>query len=150
MEIKRILFPTDFSEGSANAIPYVVGMARQYGARLYILHVVYDIAKITGWYVPHVTVDELYADMETSARKEIERCCVEELRGFKDVDRVLLRGVPYEEIIKFAADNSIDLIVIGTHGRKGLDRMLFGSTAEQVVRNAPCPVLTVRVPMYKK
>ena len=58
-----------------------------------------------------------------------------------------MRGIPYEEILKFAAEKGISLIVIGTHGRKGLDRVLFGSTAERVVRNAPCPVLTVRMPI---
>ena len=66
----------------------------------------------------------------------------------KDVEHVVLKGTPYEEISRFAEANKIDLVVIGTHGRKGLDRMLFGSTAEQVVRHAPCPVLTVRLPKH--
>jgi nucleotide-binding universal stress UspA family protein len=62
----------------------------------------------------------------------------------KDVEYTVIRGIPYEEILKFAEEKNIDLIVIGTHGRKGIDRVLFGSTAERVVRNASCPVLTVR------
>lgn len=146
MEIKRILYPTDFSEGSLAAVPLLVDLVKKYGAKLYILHVVYDIAKTSGWYVPHVSMDELYKDMEAAAKKELERCCLEELRGYKDIERIVLKGIPDDEILKFAEQNQIDLIVIGTHGRKGLDRVLFGSTAAKVVRNAKCPVLTVRVP----
>jgi nucleotide-binding universal stress UspA family protein len=61
------------------------------------------------------------------------------------VEKIIVRGVPFVEIIKTAKDRNVDLIVIGTHGRTGIDHMLFGSTAEKVVRKAPCPVLTVRV-----
>jgi nucleotide-binding universal stress UspA family protein len=146
MEIKKILYPTDFSEGSLVAVPMLVDLVKKYGAKLYILHVIYDIAKTSGWYVPHISMDELYKDMEDAAKKELQRCCIEELRGYENIERVVIRGVPDEEIIKFASANNIDLIVMGTHGRKGLDRVLFGSTAAKVVRNAPCAVLTVRVP----
>jgi nucleotide-binding universal stress UspA family protein len=146
MEIKKILYPTDFSEGSLVAVPMLVDLVKKYGAKLYILHVIYDIAKTSGWYVPHISMDELYKDMEDAAKKELQRCCVEELRGYENIERVVMRGVPDEEIIKFVSANNIDLIVMGTHGRKGLDRVLFGSTAAKVVRNAPCAVLTVRMP----
>jgi nucleotide-binding universal stress UspA family protein len=146
VEIKRILFATDFSEGSFHALPYAVDMAKNYGAKLYLIHVVYDVAKTAGWYVPHVSIDEIYSDIERSARAELEKTFIDEMRGLKDIERVVLKGIPYEEITKFAGDNNIDLVVLGTHGRKGIDRMLFGSTAEQIVRNAPCPVLSVRLP----
>lgn len=149
MEIKKILFPTDFSEGSGTAIPILTEMVRKFGAKLYIVHVIYDIARTTGWYVPHMSMDEMYKDMETAAKKEIERVCVEELRGYKDIERIVLRGIPDEEVLKFVKEQGIDMIVMGTHGRKGLDRVLFGSTASKVVRSAICPVLTVRVPDAK-
>ena len=148
MEIKRILFATDFSEGSSNSLPYAVSIAKKYGAKLYFVHVVYDVAKTSGWYVPHVSLEEVYKDMEKNAKVQLEKSFIEEMRGYKDVEYSVLKGVPYEEISRFAEENKIDLIVIGTQGRKGLDRMLFGSTAEQVVRHAPCPVLTVRVPKH--
>lgn len=148
MEIKSILFPTDFSEGSAQALKYAVDLVNRYGAKLYLLHVIYDIAKGSGWYVPHISMDQLYKDIEEGAKKELERFGNEEIGGLKNVERVVIKGVPHEEIINFAKSNKIDLIVIGTHGRKGLDRILFGSTAAQVVRFAPCPVLTVRIPSY--
>jgi nucleotide-binding universal stress UspA family protein len=148
MEIKKILFAADFSEGSSNSLPYAVDLAKRYGAKLYLVHVIYDIAKTSGSYVPHVSLDELYRDMEKTAKADLEKCFIEEMRACKDVEHVVLKGTPYEEISRFAEENKIDLIVIGTHGRKGLDRMLFGSTAEQVVRHAPCPVLTVRLPKH--
>ena len=144
MEIKKILFATDFSEGSSSSLPYAVSIAKQYGAKLYFVHVIYDVMKTSGWYVPHVSMDELYKDMEKNAKAQLEKSFIEEIRGYKDVEHVVLKGTPYEEISRFAEENKIDLIVIGTHGKTGLDRMLFGSTAEQVVRHAPCPVITVR------
>jgi len=145
MEIKRILFPTDFSEGAMNALPYAVDMVRHYGARLYMLHVMHDIA-VSGLHIPHVSLDVIHKEIEAEASKEIEKFGVMERQDIKNIEYVILRGVPYEEILKFVEKNNIDLIVMGTHGRKGLDRVLFGSVAERVVRNAPCPVLTVRGP----
>jgi len=149
MKVKKILFPVDFSEGSDNALPYAADMARHYGAKLYVLHVIQDIAKATGWYVPHVSLDELYRDIEKNAAKEMDRYGAEELRSLKEVERYIVKGTPYEEILKFAGKNKVDLIVIGTHGRKGLDKALFGSTVEKVVRDAPCPVFSVRLPRYE-
>jgi len=150
MEMKKIVFATDFSEGSLTALPYAIDMAKNYGAKLYFVHVIYDIAKTTGWYVPHVSVEEMYRDMESGASDELKKIFVEEMRGFKDIEHVVLKGTPYEEITGFASDENIDLIVLGTHGRTGINRMLFGSTAEQIVRSAPCPVLSVRIPAHKE
>jgi nucleotide-binding universal stress UspA family protein len=148
MEIKSILFPTDFSEGSAEALKYAVEFANRYGAKLYVLHVIYDIAKASGWYVPHVSMDAIYKDIQEGARKELDNFGVNELSGLKNIERIVQTGVPYQEIMNCAVKNKIDMIIIGTHGRTGIDRILFGSTAAQVVRNAPCPVLTVRIPKY--
>jgi len=145
MEIRRILLPTDFSEVSSVALEYAIDMMRRYGAKLYIIHVIHDISKrIGGWYTPHPSVDEMSKDIESAAKKELERFGLEELRRQKDVERVVLKGTPQEEIIKFANKNKIDLIIIGATTKKGVGRLLFGSTATPVVRSAPCPVLTVR------
>ncbi|GBD98869.1 putative universal stress protein [bacterium BMS3Abin07] len=145
MEIKTVLCPTDFMEGSQEAVKYAVDIAKKYEAKLILLHVIHDLKKVTGWYVPHITMDELYKDIESGAMKELDKIFAEELRGFDNTERKILKGIPYVEIIRFAEDNKIDLIVMGTHGRKGLDRMIFGSTAEHVVKNAGCPVLTARI-----
>jgi nucleotide-binding universal stress UspA family protein len=149
MEIKKILFATDFSEGSKNALPYAVDLAGRYGAKLYFVHVIYDVAATTGWYVPHTSFDEIYLDMEKSAKAELAKTFIEEMRGVVDIEHIVIKGIPYEEIAKFSETNKVDLIVLATHGRTGLDRLLFGSTAEQVVRYAPCPVLSVRLPKHQ-
>ncbi|MBM4140349.1 MAG: universal stress protein [Nitrospira sp.] len=149
MEIKKILFPTDFSEGSSHALQYAIDMAKRYGSKLYLIHVIYDIAKGSGWHVPHPPMDKMYKDLEEGAKKELEGYGLDELSGLKNVERIVHKGIPYEEIVKFANENKIDIIVMGTLSRKGIEKVLFGSTAAQVVRYAPCPVLTVRIPTYK-
>jgi nucleotide-binding universal stress UspA family protein len=150
MKVERILFPTDFSEGSNHALHFAVDFAKHYNAKLYILHVVYDVMKATDSHIPHVSADELYQELDKWALSEIETCCIEEIRGLPDVEKKVVQGIPYEEIIKMAVDEKVDIIVMGTYGRVGLDRFLFGSTAERVVRKAPCPVLTVRVPEHRE
>jgi nucleotide-binding universal stress UspA family protein len=150
MKVERILYATDFSKGASQALPYAVDLAKHYNAKLYILHAVYDFVKATGIHVPHISHDELYKELNQWAMKEIDNCCVEATRGFQNVEKVVLKGIPYEEIIKFANNEKIDIIVIGTYGRSGLERFIFGSTAERVVRGAPCAVITVRIPEYRK
>lgn len=150
VKIDRILFPTDFLGGSTSALSYAVDLVKRYNARLYILHVIYDIAKATESHIPHVSADELYTEMSEWALKQIERCCIEDIRGLPDVEKVVIRGIPYEEIVKFAIDKKIDMIVMGTYGRSKFERFIFGSTVEKVVRKAPCPVLTVKIPEYRQ
>jgi nucleotide-binding universal stress UspA family protein len=150
IEIKSILFPTDFSEGSSQALLYVVDMAKRYRAKVYILHVIYDISKAVDWYVPRLSIEEMYKDILQRAKEEIEKFSYEELSSLADIERIVTTGVPHEEIINFVNKHNIDLIVIGTHGRKGIERILFGSTAANVVRYAPCPVLTVRLPKHRR
>ena len=96
------------------------------------------------------SLDHMYKEMNEWAMKEIETCCIEEIRGMKNVKKAVVKGIPHEEIVKFASDSKIDMIVMGTQGRKGVERFIFGSTVEKVVRKAPCPVLTVRVPEHRE
>ncbi len=149
IEIKNILFPTDFSEGSSQALLYAVDIAKHYSSKIYILHVIYDLSKTMDWYISPLSIDEMYKDIIQRANEEIENFGFEELSSLTDIERVVTTGVPYEEIINFVNKHNIDLIVIGTHGRKGFDRILFGSTAANVVRYAPCPVFTVRLPQHR-
>lgn len=149
MKVEKVLFPTDFSEGSFHALPYAADLSKHYNAKLYILHIVYDVFKATDSHIPHVSADELYREISDWARKEIDSCCIEEIRGLPKVEKLILKGIPHEEIINFAAEEKIDMIIIGTYGKKGIERFIFGSTAEKVVRNAPCPVMTVRIPEHR-
>ncbi|MGO9611880.1 MAG: universal stress protein [Dissulfurispiraceae bacterium] len=144
MKIKSILLPTDFSDGSLYALSYAVDMAKANDAKLYLLHVLYDIASASGLYIPHTSVDVMYREMEETAKKELERFGWQQREGLKNVEYSVIRGLPYEEILKCAKEKNIDLIVIGTHGKTGIDRVIFGSTAQRVVRHSTCPVLTVK------
>lgn len=145
MLIKTILFPTDFSQGARAAMEYAVAMAKDCQAKLILLYVIQDIS-IAEWYIPSsLSAADLVEDMQKSATKEMEKWQAEAKQQLKDVESLVLRGVPFVEIIKTAKDKKADMIVIGTHGRTGIDHMLFGSTAEKVVRKSHCPVLTVRI-----
>ena len=145
MQIKTILFPTDFSQGARAAMDHAISLAKDYDAKLILLYVIQDIS-IAEWYIPStLSVTDLVEDMQRSAKNEMEKWGTEVSAKVKDVDKMVVRGVPFVEIIKTAKDKNADLIVIGTHGRTGIDHMLFGSTAEKVVRKSPCPVLTVRI-----
>lgn len=144
MKITNILHPTDFSEGSLAAMEYVKSLAKQYGAKITLMHVVDEFSRTHGWYVPHISLNELYKDIEASAKKRIEHCCYEELRDFGDVKKVVVKGVPDEEIVKYAGENGVDLIVMGTYSKSGMD-YVFGSTTEKVLRKAKCPVFCVKV-----
>jgi len=145
MHIKTILFPTDFSNGARAAMDHAVSLSEDYKARLILLYVIQDIS-IAEWYIPSpLSVTDLLEDMEKSAWKEIDKWGAEISPKVKNMEKMVVRGVPFVEIIKTAKDKNADLIVIGTHGRTGIDHMLFGSTAEKVVRKASCAVLTVRM-----
>jgi len=149
MKVERILFPTDFSEGSIHALHYAVDLKKHYNATLYILHVVFDITKAAGVHVPHVSYGEIYKEMNQWATAEMEKCCIEETRGLENIEKRVVQGIPWEEIVRFADDEKMDMIVMGTYGRSGIERLIFGNTAERVVRRAPCPVLTVKVPAHR-
>ncbi len=146
MQIKTVLFPTDFSQGARAAMDHAISLAKDYQAKLILLYVIQDIS-IAEWYIPSsLSAADLVEDMQKSAWNEMDKWGAEVSQRVKNVEKMVVRGVPFVEIIKTAKDKQADLIVIGTHGRTGIDHMLFGSTAEKVVRKAACPVLTVRIP----
>lgn len=145
MQIKTILFPTDFSNGARAAMDHAASLAKDYHAKLILLYVIQDIS-IAEWYIPSsLSVSDLLEDMQKSATKEMDKWATEVSAHVKNVETKVVRGVPFVEIVRTAKDIQADLVVIGTHGRTGIDHLLFGSTAEKVVRKAPCPVLTVRI-----
>ncbi len=142
--IKKVLFPTDLSDAAAEAQLYACALAEQFDAELHILSVMQDIAMVSPdpnmpWVIPASSLEEIRSSLETALKAIPEPKWSEGRR----IHRVLRTGTPFLEIVKYAADQDIDVIVVGTHGRSGLTHMLLGSTAERIVRKAPCPVLTV-------
>lgn len=145
IKLKKILYPTDFSESSLEALPYAVAFARDSKAKLILMHVVNEKIFSEGLSLPRAIAPEaLGQEMAEEASRRLKMLIPERERAGLDVEMVILHGMPFLEIIRYAKTNDIDLIVIGTHGRSGVEHIIFGSTAEKVVRKAPCPVLSVK------
>jgi nucleotide-binding universal stress UspA family protein len=142
----KILTAVDFSENSDYAFDYALTLANQFNAELTIIHVINEPVDLRGFYVPHISFEQLEKEIEESAVKMMATFCSSKLGAFTNYKTSIVTGIPCDEIIAAADKNDASLIVLGTHGRTGLDRILFGSTAERVVRSAGCPVLTVRLP----
>ncbi|GIW78996.1 MAG: universal stress protein UspA [Gemmatales bacterium] len=137
--LNTILHPTDFSERSDVAFQLASSLAKDHGAKLLVLHVVQPRAVAYGEAISDLALKEC---ME-KAWQDIERYRAKEGSGLV-VEHLVEEGDPATRILQVAADRGCDLIVMGTHGRRGLARLLMGSVAEQVVRKAPCPVVTVK------
>ncbi|MCM0081583.1 universal stress protein [Geomonas sp. Red32] len=142
----KILFATDFSESSEHAFEYALALAQKFNSRLLILHVINEPVDLRGFYVPHVSFENLEKEIEEGAQQMMERFCSTHVKDFADYDCSIVTGIPFEEILKRAESEQVSFIVLGTQGRSGIDHLLFGSTAERVVRKALCPVVTVRLP----
>ncbi|MDZ4688272.1 MAG: universal stress protein [Planctomycetaceae bacterium] len=142
--IKKVLFPTDLSDAAAEAQLYACALADQFDAELHVLSVLQDVSLMSPdpnmpWVIPASSLEEVRTSLEAALAKVPDPTWA----AGKSVQRVIRIGAPYVEIVKYAAEQDVDIIVVGTHGRSGLTHLLLGSTAEKVVRKAPCPVLTV-------
>ena len=140
-----ILFATDFSESSVHAFQYALALSRKFESRLEIIHVINEPIDLRGFYVPHISFDKLEEEIVQGAWKLMEKFCRTMVQDYPKVETYVVPGIPYDEIIKKALETEADLIIVGTHGRTGLDHVLFGSTAEKVVRKSPIPVMTIRI-----
>jgi nucleotide-binding universal stress UspA family protein len=142
--LKNILVATDFSEPSAVALAYGRDLARSYGARLHVLHVIEDLVLR---YSPEIaySIPDMQKDLEQIAQRDLEKTVTADDRRTLDVVTALETSPNFADaIVRYARVNDIDLIITGTHGRGAVKHFLMGSIAERVVRLAPCPVLTVR------
>lgn len=147
LTIRKILFATDFSPPSQHALKYACDLAEKFDSQLHLLHVVQDLMPFMGepgMLVPNVS--NYLVELRDSAQRALEELPPKEFSAAGQAIRVLRTGPPFLEIVRYAKEAGIDLIVLGTHGRSGLKHVLLGSVAENVVRKAPCPVLTVRPP----
>jgi nucleotide-binding universal stress UspA family protein len=150
IDLKRILVPTDFSKFSQQALMYGAALAEKFGAELCLLHVVQDLAV----FIPDMVtvappIVPSLEQMTAAVQAAFDRVVVENGLERFSFRREVCQGTPFLEIIRFAKENDVDLIVMGTHGHSGLIHVLLGSVTDKVVRKAPCPVLTVRHPEHE-
>jgi universal stress protein A len=152
MQIRSILLPTDFSECGNFALSYVTSLARTFGASIICVHVIETIVPSVGYtgMTEPLPIADITEQLEDSAERELPKLAeCEECAGL-DIEELIVHGEAAPEIVRVAKERAVDLIVISSHGRTGLGRILFGSTAEAVVRHAGCPVLVVKPPQEEE
>jgi len=147
-EIKSILTPIDFSENASIIADAAVYVAGKFGASINFVFVVQDFEDYSGFMAPPVNMLNLKEEILESAQMQMNTFLDENNDKFKkgglpSADGIVLTGDIAEEILSYQQSNNCDLIVMGTHGYKGFERIIFGSVADKVVKNACCPVMTI-------
>lgn len=145
--IRTILAPTDFSKAGDDAVDYATRLAKRFDAHLVLLHV-FDLPALVGTYHPQLRIPggvdaEEFRSMGDTAALKVEARAEKARAVGVDVEARIVEGTPVIEINKAAKALNADLIIMGTHGRRGLDRWIIGSVAAAVMRHAPCPLITV-------
>ncbi len=143
VEIKKILFPVDLTDNSTKILPYVLSMAEKFDSQIYLVHVVEDIARWGILHMPHPSIKTYQQEAQEGAEKAMDKLCQKDLQSCPNFKRLILRGDPATEILRTIESEKIDMVIMGTHGRKGLEHTLFGSVAENVVKKSPVPVTVV-------
>ncbi len=146
-EISKVLVPIDFSDYSKSALKYAVSFVKYFGAELILVYVVEPVIYPPDFSMGQIAIPSADLDMDKRAIDELEKLAMQEIPSAIKVKSIVKTGKPFVEIIETAGEENVDLIIIATHGHTGMEHILFGSTAEKVVRKAPCPVLTLREPI---
>lgn len=146
---KNILYCTDFSESAKAALPFAIDITKKYGATLHLVHVYQEPGHLAEFEISsNIKMDwiRVAQSVGIETEKKLKEFCAEISLEVKSCQHKMLRGKPYVEIIRYAKENGIDLIVLASHGLSGWEHVLFGSTAERVLRESPCHVLVIRRP----
>jgi universal stress protein A len=140
---KKIVCPVDFSEFTDGIIKYAVSLAAKYDAELHLFHVIPNLNYFTP-YESFLTPENIVL-IEKNIEKEVEKDFEKIIKGIDvPAKKIIKTGVVFIEIIDYIKEENIDLVVMGTHGRSGIEHILIGSVAEKILRKSPCPVLTIR------
>ena len=142
-EFSRILFPVDLSESSTKIVPYVRSVAEKFGAKVHILFAARVFDYFTGLYVSPSSINKIQKEVIEGAEKRLYEFVDEHFSDFSATKTVVMVGDAPEEIVSYIEAQNIDLVIMGTHGRKGMDKIIFGSVAERVLRTSPVPVMVV-------
>ena len=147
LEIKKILVPIDFSDYSKSALKYAVNYCKNFKAEMNLIYVVEPVIYPPDFSMGQIAIPSVNVEWDERAKQELDKLAKEQIPEGVPVKTIIKTGKPFVEIVETARELDIDLIIISTHGRTGVEHILFGSTAEKVVRKAPCPVLTLREPI---
>jgi len=142
-QFNNILFATDFSDASGPAADYAMSLAKLTGAHLHVLHVINELDEHQRVMIPREAFQLLEKEIELQSIKELNRFCKEQASGLSTTTHAVV-GTAFQKILETGDKVNADLIVMGTHGRTGMEHVIVGSTAERVVRRSKIPVLTVR------
>ncbi len=142
VSFKKILVPVDFGDSSKEALVYALGLAKQYGAELTLLHT-WEVP-VYGYGAMEFSAIDMLTPIQGAATAQLDALVAEVKREHAETKGMLARGVPWREVLTFIEESKPDLVVMGTHGRRGVGRAILGSVAEKIVRMSPVPVLTVR------
>jgi len=142
-QVQKILFPIDFTSHFESLLPWVSTFAEKFDATVYVLFVAQDLANYTTFYVPHGNIQTFQQEAVESAKKRMAAAVQEFFKDFAKLETRVESGAAAAKILELAKKEQIDLIIMGAHGRKGLDRAIFGSVADKVVQGASCPVMTI-------
>jgi nucleotide-binding universal stress UspA family protein len=145
--INKILVPIDFSDYSKNALRYAAQFALQFKAKIYLIYVVEPMIYPADFSMGQVSLPSADIDIQKRGEEELYNLAKNFIDQAVQTEVIIKTGKPFVEINDTAAEKDIDLIIMATHGHTGVEHLLFGSTAEKVVRKAPCPVLTLREPI---
>jgi nucleotide-binding universal stress UspA family protein len=149
LKVKTIVCPVDFSEFSVKAYDYAYSLAKHYNAELLVEHVIQPLQAAYPYYAfSEVVLHDTWVELTGEAEKGLQRLVSGHARNGLQPKCLVRQGFPCDSILSLAAERSADLIVMGTHGRRGLDRLSMGSVTERVVRKSHCPVLAVRKPAH--
>jgi nucleotide-binding universal stress UspA family protein len=140
---KKILFPVDLSEVSPKIVPWVREMAEKFNGEIHLLFVARNLEHFVSVYVAHVSIQTFQEALIRGAEEKLEEFAREHFRSHPRCTPRVLLGDIAEEILNYAESENMDLIIMGTHGRKGLERVYFGSIAERVIKMSPTPVLSI-------
>lgn len=142
-QVQKILFPIDFASSYETLLPWVSTFTEKFGATLYVLFVTQDLSAFSTFYVPHGNIQGFQQEALDAAKKRMAAAVRENFKDFPRLEPRVELGSPAEKILETAKNEGIDLIIMGVHGRKGLERAIFGSVCIKVVRDAPCPVVAI-------
>jgi universal stress protein A len=145
--IRKVLVPIDFSDYSKNSLRYSINFVKCFKAELILVYVVEPVIYPPDFSMGQIAVPAIDIEIDKKAASELDNLARREIPSDMKMKTVIKTGKPFVEIIETAVEENVDLIIIASHGHSGMEHILFGSTADKVVRKAPCPVLSVRDPI---